>query len=129
MGGERFGFALKNDVGFSFGLGTPYSGVLETNFYEANFHLLGLRVGIFSNDDTFIEHKFENNHNNIYFMLGYQINYVLPFGNFFEFAYMSSTEKFGQSRIEKYRPPESIVYNKDSTKTYDPYLVDGKFIN
>lgn len=62
-------------------------------------------------------------------MLGYQINYVSSFGNFFEFAYMSSTEEFGQSRIEKYRPPESIVYNKDSTKTYDPYLVDGKFIN
>ena len=129
MGGERFGFALKNDVGFSFGLGTPYSGVLETNFFEANFHLLGLRAGIFSNDDTFIEHKFENNHNNIYFKLGYQINYVVPFGNFFEFGYMSSTEEFGRSKIEKYRPPESIVYNKDSTKIYDPYLVDGKFIN
>lgn len=129
MGGERFGFSLKNDVGFSFGLGTPYSGVLETNFYELNFHLLGLRVGLFSNDDTFIEHKFENNHNNIYFKLGYQINYVVPFGNFFEFGYMSSTEDFGRSKIEKYRPPESIVVSKDGSKIFDPYLVDGTFIN
>lgn len=129
MGGERFGFALKNDVGFSIGIGTPYSGVLETNFYEANFHILGLRAGIFSNDDTFIEHKLDNNHNNIYFKLGYQINYVVPFGNFFEFGYMSTTEDFGRSKIEKYRPPESIVYSKDSTKIYDPYLVDGTFFN
>uniref|UniRef100_A0A7V3E7K5 Uncharacterized protein n=1 Tax=Ignavibacterium album TaxID=591197 RepID=A0A7V3E7K5_9BACT len=129
MGGERFGFALKNDVGFSFGIGTPYSGVLETNFYEANFHILGLRAGIFSNDDTFIEHKLDNNHNNIYFKLGYQINYVVPFGNFFEFGYMSTTEDFGRTKIEKYRPPESVVYSKDSTKIYDPYLVDGTFFN
>ncbi|MBI5663327.1 MAG: hypothetical protein HZC46_14410 [Ignavibacterium album] len=129
MGGERFGFPLKNDVGFSIGLGTPYSGVLETNFYEANFHILGLRAGIFSNDDTFIEHKLENNHNNIYFKLGYQINYVVPFGNFFEFGFMSTTEDFGRTKTEKYRPPESIVYSKDSTKIYDPYLVNGKFLN
>lgn len=129
MGGERFGFSLKNDVGFSLGIGTPYSGVLETNFYEANFHILGLRAGIFSNDDTFIEHKVDNNHNNIYFKLGYQINYVVPFGNFFEFGYMSTTEDFGRTKIEKYRPPESIAYSKDSSKVYDPYLVDGTFLN
>jgi len=129
MGGERFGFSLKKDIGFSFGLGTPYSGVLETNFYELNFHLLGVRAGVFSNDDTFIEHKFANNHNNIYFKLGYQINYVVPLGNFFEFGYMSTTEDFGRSKIEKYRPESSIVYSKDSLKVYDPYLVDGKFFN
>lgn len=129
MGGERFGFPIKNDVGFSFGIGTPYSGVLETNFYEANFHILGLRAGLFSNDDTFIEHKFENNHNNIYFKLGYQINYVIPFGNFFEFGYLSTTEEFGRSKIDKCRPPENIVYSKDSTKIYDPYLVNGTFFN
>lgn len=129
MGGERFGFSLKNDVGFSFGIGTPYSGVLETNFYELNFHILGLRAGLFSNDDTFIEHKFSNNHNNIYFKLGYQINYVVPFGNFFEFGYMSTTEEFGRTKIEKYRPPESVVISKDGTKIYDPYLVDGTFLN
>lgn len=129
MGGERFGFSLKNDVGFSIGIGTPYSGVLETNFYELNFHILGLRAGLFSNDDTFIEHKFSNNHNNIYFKLGYQINYVVPFGNFFEFGYMSTTEDFGKSKIEKYRPQSSIVYSRDSSIIYDPYLVDGKFFN
>lgn len=28
MGGERFGFALKRDIGFSFGIGTPFSGPL-----------------------------------------------------------------------------------------------------
>lgn len=129
MGGERFGFALKNDVGFSFGIGTPYSGVLETNFYEANFHLLGMRIGIFSNDDTFIEHKLENNHNNIYFKLGYQISYVIPFGNFFEFGYISSTEDFGISKTERYRPETSVVFNRDSTRIYDPYLVNGTFLN
>ncbi len=41
FGGERFGLPLKNDIGISLGLGTPYSGPLETNFMEANFHILG----------------------------------------------------------------------------------------
>jgi len=128
MGGERFGFALKKDLGFSFGIGTPYSGALETNYYEINFHILGFRAGLISNDDTFIENKFENNHNNIYIAKSYQVNYVLPFGNFFEFGYFKTLSKFDLAKIQKYRPEENIVLLPNG-KVLDPYLVQGEFYN
>ncbi len=129
MGNERFGFALKKDIGFSFGIGTPYSGALETNYYEFNFHILGLRAGVTGNDDTFIEHKFSNNHNNIYFTRAFQINYTIPIGNFFEFGYFSVAKDFDSSKIIKYSPDENKVLNEDGTIKYQPYLVKGDFIN
>lgn len=55
MGGDRFGFPIKSDIGISFSLGTPYSGVLETNFIEMSFHILGAKLGIFRSADVFIE--------------------------------------------------------------------------
>lgn len=128
MGGERFGFSLKKDIGFSFGLGTPYSGPLETNYYEINFHILGLKAGIISNDDTFIEHKVDNNHNNIYFVNTFHISYVVPFGNFFEFGYMETLDDYTQTKIKKYYT-NNLVFNDDGTIKYDPYLVQGKFYN
>jgi hypothetical protein len=129
MGGERFGFSLKKDIGFSFGIGTPYAGVLETNFYEINFHILGLKGGLISNDDTFIEHKTSNNHNNIYIVNSYQVSYVIPFGNFFEFGYLEVTDEFNRTKLEKYLAEENIVRNADSSILYQPYLVQGKFYN
>jgi hypothetical protein len=129
FGGERFGFALKKDVGFSFGLGTPYSGPLETNVYEFNFHILGLKAGILSNDDTFIEHKFENNHNNIFFVNTFQLSYTVPFGNFFEIGYADTKKEFGQTKLDKYMREGNIVRNADGTVRYQPYLVQGSFIN
>lgn len=128
MGGERFGFALKRDIGFSFGIGTPFSGPLETNYYEINFHILGFRAGIISNDDTFIEHKSENNHNNIYITKSFQINYVIPFGNFFEFGYFKSLDTFNDAKIQKYMPESNIAVLPDGA-VLDPYLVQGEFYN
>jgi hypothetical protein len=128
MGGERFGFALKNDVGFSFGIGTPYSGALETNYYEINFHILGFRGGLISNDDTFIENKLSNNQNNIYFTKSFQVNYVVPFGNFFEFGYFKSINSFDSTKILKYASQENIVELQDG-KVLDPFLVQGEFYN
>jgi len=128
MGGERFGFALKQDIGFSFGIGTPFSGVLETNYYEVNFHILGFRAGLISNDDTFIENKFENNHNNIYFAKSFQVNYVIPFGNFFEFGYFKTLSEFDTTKILKYTPESNIAVLPDG-KVLDPYLVQGEFYN
>ena len=128
MGGERFGFSIKKDLGISFGIGTSYSGPLETNYFEINFHMLGLKGGLISNDDTFIEHKSDNNHNNIYFYNAYQITYVIPFGNFFEFGYMQTLDEFNETKIKKYYT-DNLVYNDDGSIKYDPYLVQGKFFN
>ena len=89
FGGERFGMPIKNDIGISIGLGTPYSGPLETNFLEGNLHLLGFSGGFFSYDNVFTNIKKVNNENNLYATgIGYQLSYVIPFGNFLQVSYM-----------------------------------------
>lgn len=88
FGGERLGMPLKGDVGFSLGIGTPYSGPFETNFFEANFHILGFRVGAYSRIDAMALAKRSNTHNNIYFTTGLQFGYVIPLGNYLEISYI-----------------------------------------
>ena len=133
QGGERFGVPIKKDLGISIGFGTPYSGALETNFAEANFHLLGFRGGLFTSVDAFVELKGSENHNNLFVTNGYQFAYVIPFGNFFEIGYLSVSEDFSSQQILKYTKQtvneDNIVYNPDGTIKYQPYLLTGSFVN
>jgi hypothetical protein len=133
MGGERFGIPIKADIGLSFGFGTPYSGALETNFAEIDFHILGFKAGYYSSVDAFVEIKDYDNQNNIFFTEGYLVSYVIPFGNFFEFGYLASTADFTSTQILKYTTQtvnqKNIVYNPDGTIKYQPYLVDGSYFN
>jgi len=133
MGGERFGIPLKKDIGISLGFGTPYSGALETNYTEASFHILGVKLGIFTSLDGMTELKSSNNHNNLYVTNGLQVTYTIPFGNFFEFGYLSTGDEFSASLIRKYTQntvnKDNIVYNADSTIKYQPYLLTGDFVN
>jgi len=133
MGGERFGISLKKDAGISVGFGTPYSGALETNYIEANFHILGFRGGVFTGVDAFVEQKSSNNHNNLYVTSGIQFAYVIPFGNFFEIGYLDVSDSFTVTQILKYTSQtvniDNIVYNPDSTIKYQPYLLTGSYIN
>ncbi len=121
FGGERFGIPIKRDIGISFGVGTPYSGPLETNFVEANFHILGFFAGAYSSIDAFTELKTEENQNNLYATSGYQLGYVIPFGNFFQVSYLDVTKK-----------PNSNMYNKyraDTTKYSQVKIIDKAFVN
>jgi hypothetical protein len=127
QGGERMGISMKQDVGLSMGVGTPYSGVLETNFVEANFHILGVRGGVFSHVDAMIEAVKSQNHNNLIFSDGYQIYYTLPFGNFFEFGYFKATSTIGEEKRGRYlgEDTETTVLNPDSTIKYQARIIDG----
>ncbi|MCA2005555.1 MAG: hypothetical protein LDL01_07125, partial [Ignavibacterium sp.] len=134
QGGERFGFPIKSDIGVSIGLGTPYSGVLETNFIEMNFHILGVRLGIFRNADAFIELKDHNNHNNLIVTEGIQVAYTIPLGNFFEIGYWNGNKSVTQSQFLKYTfysvNKDAIVRNPDGSIKYQPYIVDDEsFLN
>lgn len=133
QGGERFGMPLKADIGVSIGFGTPYSGTMETNFIEANFHILGFRAGIFHNADAFVELKDFNNHNNLFVRDGYQVAYTIPLGNFFEIGYLSANGDFSDTQIRKYTlntvNKEAIVRNPDGTIKYQPWLLSGSFVN
>ncbi len=123
FGGERFGIPLKKDIGLSFGLGTPYSGPLETGFIEANFHLLGFRVGMFSNIDAFTTFREVNNFNNLYAAQGIQVGYVIPFGNFFEFSYQKVTKEYSPEKINQIRENGLPELN------YYPKIMQGSYVN
>lgn len=133
MGGERFGIPIKKDIGISIGIGTPYSGALETNFVEFNFHILGFRGGLYTSVDAMVELKDSENHNNLFVTSGVQFSYVIPFGNFFEIGYLSVSEDFSSTQILKYTAQtvnkDNIVYNPDGTIKYQPYLLTGSYLN
>jgi hypothetical protein len=97
FGGEQFGIPIKRDLGISFGLGTPYSGPMETNIVGANFHILGFYGGIFGPADALSETITYKNYDEIYMTKGYQIGYVIPFGNFFEVSYQYFAKNIGQT--------------------------------
>lgn len=133
QGGERMGISLKQDVGLSIGAGSPYSGPLETNMIEANFHILGFRGGIFSHIDAQIEAMTDQNHNNTIVSGGIQLAYVLPFGNFFEIGYTNATEKIGEGKKASYLAVAegTTVLNRDSTIKYQARIIDDgqSFLN
>ncbi|MBK7230024.1 MAG: hypothetical protein IPH97_14410 [Ignavibacteriales bacterium] len=133
QGGERLGLSLKQDVGLSLGIGTPYSGALETNMMEVNFHILGVKAGIFSHIDAMIEAMKEQNHNNLIFSEGFQVNYVIPFGNFFEFGYFKATSKIGEASLHRYLDTDegATVLNSDSTIKYQARVIHNEqsFLN
>lgn len=125
QGGERLGVSLKQDVGLSFGFGTPYSGPLETNFFEANFHILGVRAGMLNHIDAMIEPVKEQNHNNLIFSQGFQVYYTVPFGNFFEFGYLKATTEIGQIKLNSYlkETEGTVVLNDDGTVKYQARVI------
>ncbi len=133
QGGERFGIPIKADIGISVGFGTPYSGALETNFSEIDFHILGVKFGYYTSVDAFVELKDYNNQNNLFVTEGFLISYVLPFGNFFEIGYLDANEPFSSTQVLKYTTQtvnkKNIVYNPDGTIKYQPYLLQGSYIN
>jgi hypothetical protein len=131
FGGERLGVPIKKDIGLSFGIGTRYEGPLNTNFLEANFHILGVYGGAYTNVDPLITSFTDNNHNNLIFTSGYQIGYVFPFGNFFEINYLSSVDDFTENQKVQYLAPGkgTVVFNEDGSVKYQAWLVDDSFLN
>ncbi len=121
FGGERFGIPIKGNLGFSFGIGTPYSAPLETNFIEANFNILGFSAGFIGSDNSFIEIKRYNNHNNLYVTLGYQFGYVIPFGNFFKLSYIKI--------IKKPTPSLLTLYHRYDILGYHAKVLNGSYVN
>lgn len=131
LGGERFGVPIKKDIGISMGFGTRYEGVINTNFIETNFHILGVYGGAFTNFDPLIQGLKSENHNNLIVSSGYQVGYVIPFGNFFEFSYFGTLDDFSESKINSYLKDEykTVVLNEDSTVKYQAWFVDGSYFN
>ncbi len=131
LGGERFGVPIKKDLGISLGFQTRYEGPINSNFVEANFHILGAFGGAFTNFDPIIQGILSENHNNLIVTSGYQLGYVFPFGNFFEISFLSVMEEFSEKDIAGYYRPDknTVVLNEDSTVKYQAWLVEGSYFN
>jgi hypothetical protein len=121
FGGERIGFALKQDIGISLGIGTPYSGPLETNFVEANFHILGFFGGAFNSVDAITEIKSDENHNNLYVTTGIQMGYVIPFGNFFQVSYTKIVDEPTSTEI--------LRWEENNTNDLSIKYLTGSYVN
>jgi hypothetical protein len=132
FGGERFGWSLKKDVGFSFGIETEYSGPVETNYVEGGFHILGFYGGVYSSVDAIAELRPSQGHNNVFVTEGFMLSYVIPFGNFFEIGFLTSTSRFSDRQIKDYLydgvNKDNVILNPDSTIRYQPYLFDDDVI-
>jgi hypothetical protein len=111
FGGERFGIPLKSDVGLSVGIGTPHSGPFETNFVEANFHILGFFGGAYSNVSALTDVKKVNNAHNIYATSGFQLGYVIPLGNFLQVSYMDVLERPDEYQYSLFRMYDTLGYH------------------
>jgi hypothetical protein len=110
FGGERVGVAIKSDIGFSFGIGTPYSGPLETNWVEANLNILGMNIGAYSSADGLTDLVESNKYNNLYVTgLGYQLGYVIPLGNFFKITFTGVLKTPSKYTIKKYIGRDTLV--------------------
>ena len=131
FGGERFGIPIKKDVGLSFGVGTRYEGPLNTNFLEANFHILGAYGGAFTNIDPLINTFSDENQNNLIVTSGLQIGYVIPFGNFFELSYLSVVDDFTTEQRASYLSTKraTVVLNDTGGVKYQARLLEGSYMN
>jgi hypothetical protein len=131
FGGERFGIPIKKDVGLSFGVGTRYEGPLNTNFLEANFHILGAYGGAFTNIDPLINTFSDENQNNLIVTSGLQIGYVIPFGNFFELSYLSVVDDFTPAQRTSYLSTKraTVVLNDTGGVKYQARLLEGSYMN
>ena len=131
FGGERFGIPIKKDIGLSLGIETRYEGPLNTNFVEANFHILGAYGGAFTNIDPLINTFNTENHNNLIVSSGFQLGYVFPFGNFFEISFLNVIDEFTENQKQNYLNPVhgTVVFNDDGTVKYQAWLLEGSYFN
>ncbi len=121
FGGERFGIPIKSDIGLSIGLGTEFTGPGETNYIEAGFHILGVTGGVFGHVDALSKLRFGNKYNNLYAPTGFNISYVIPFGNFFEFGYSKTVVDPTDTQLED--------WTADDTSGYHAKILDGQYYN
>jgi hypothetical protein len=138
FGGEPVGIPIKQSFGFSFAQGTPFTGALETDMIGANFHLLGLSVGITTRLKELVRvrnqgHETEDpnsglmNFNNVFSpKIGMQVSYAIPLFNILTVGYYSVIDTGDWDPPVKVRNQAST----DINNYYMPNLVlHGSYFN
>jgi hypothetical protein len=124
FGWEPLGIPVKRSIGFTFGLGSKYSGPFESDEVSAGFNMLGVNISYVTriremnthdlgSDST--ENKPWKQYNAIFMPpRGIKLTYTIPLGNFLEVGVYSEIKETGQ--IPGGGPPLYLFYNAlDST--------------
>jgi hypothetical protein len=135
FGGDPTGIPFKRSIGLSFNLGTPYSGPMETDLIGGSFHILGFSLGVTTRIKEFVKTRRNGqldtsetsikvaNYNNLFAPeLGFQISYVIPFGNFFEIGYYTVLDTGSSDRPE-------VVYYEGTTTPMPNNVISGSYTN
>ncbi|MCL5031118.1 MAG: hypothetical protein M1480_19100, partial [Bacteroidetes bacterium] len=129
FGGERLGLPIDRNlgIGISFGFGSPYSGPLETNFYEANFHILGASIGAFNSFGDIGDFYPKNNFNNIYSTLGFQASYSFPLSDLLRIQFQQVITDINESTKNNILNKTRVI-SSDGT-VFEPKFLHGNYIN
>jgi hypothetical protein len=105
FGGEPIGIPIKKSIGFSFGMGTRYSGPMESDQVNFGFHILGVKIAYLTRirelnthdlGSDSVENKPWKQYNAIFTPpRGIELTYVIPLGNFFEVGMYSEIKETG----------------------------------
>jgi len=125
FGWERLGIPVKRSIGFTFGMGTKYSGPFESDQVSMGFQMLGVNVSYVTRirelnthdlgtDST--ENKPWKQYNAVFTPpRGIELTYTIPLGNFFEVGVYSEIKETGV--VPGGGPPlYTFVNQKDSTR-------------
>lgn len=142
FGGPALGIPIKRGFGFSFISGTPYSGPMESEMVGAAFHLLGASVGVSTRIKELTLDRASNetnavitpengvslaNYNNIFAPeLGLEVNYVIPFGNFFQVGYYTTLTAKQEDRPVKV---QNALYPLQDSVFMPNLVVEGSYTN
>lgn len=125
FGWERLGIPLKRSIGFTFGMGTKYSGPFESDQVSIGFQMLGVSVSYVTRirelnthdlgtDST--ENKPWKQYNAVFTPpRGIELTYVIPLGNFLEVGVYSEIKETGVTPGGG-PPLYTFINQKDSTK-------------
>jgi hypothetical protein len=134
FGGPGIGIPFKRSIGLSFQLGNNYTGPMETDMIGSNFHLLGFSVGVTTRIKEFVQKRSQGrdstegkikvaSYNNLFTPeIGFQVSYVIPFGNFFEIGYYTVIDEGSPD-------PPRVVLNQVTGEPMPNNVLVGSYTN
>lgn len=133
FGWEPLGIPVKRSIGFTFGLGTKYSGPFESDEVSAGFNMLGVSVNYVTRirelnthdlGSDSVENKPWKQYNAIFMPpRGIKLTYTIPLGNFLEVGVYSEIKETGVEPGGG--PPLYIFRNQKDSSIMPNNIVTG----
>jgi hypothetical protein len=133
FGWEALGIPVKRSIGFTFGIGSKYSGPFESDEIDAGFQMLGVNISYVTRlrelnthdlGSDSVENKPWKQYNAIFMPpRGIKLTYVIPLGNFLEVGVYSEIKETGV--VPGGGPPLYVFTNKKDGTLMPNNLVTG----